>query len=366
MDNCPAAVENPAVLGGAAGCLVLSALLAVCSLGAVPPLQYGVRYNYFNKYADIDNVYTAGRHFIGPFNAFVLFPSSTQTVEFVNDLSLSAEGQRFSALHTRTKEGLALHMQVSLQYRLKGAEVGKLYSEFNTFYEDMFISTIRDTLIQTAAEYEAYQLWTQRIQVGERMQELVNEALGKTYAECWGLQLMTIELPASFDKSIVLTQVQSQKVETMRYDQVATKIRAETKVIEAEYDRNVTVIKAYGKANYTLVTRSARAEARGKTLDTESVVMNTIKMELALAGQDLVEYQQFTAIQALSNASIFFGFDEGTQVLLQPPRRLSASLEQQPRSLTDSGGAAPLPSVAEVASSALLGGATARKLSEEL
>lgn len=353
MDNCPTGVvENPAVLGGAATCLVASALLAVCSLGAVPPLNYGIRYNYFNKYADIDNIYTAGRHFIGPFNAFVLYPSSVQTVEFVNDLSLRTEGRRFPALHTRTREGLALHLQVSLQYKLKGPEVGKLYVEFNQYYEAMYISAIRDTLIQTAAEYEAYQLWTEREAVGARMQELVNKALSVTYAECWGLQLMTIELPESFDRSIVHTQVQSQRVDTMKYDQNATTIRAQTKVIAATFDKNVTIIKAHGQANYTLVTKTARAKARAKVLDTESEVMNKIKMELALAGEDLVEYQQFTAIQMLTNASIFFGFDEGTQVLLQSPRQLSAAQD---------------PNVLNAAAQNALGGApNARKLSEEL
>mmetsp|Transcript_43350 Transcript_43350/g.137881 ORF Transcript_43350/g.137881 Transcript_43350/m.137881 type:complete len:364 (+) Transcript_43350:91-1182(+) len=317
---------NPLVLGGAGACVVTSAVLALCSLGAVPPLNYGIRYSYFTKQAEIDNVYSAGRHFIGPFSSFLLFPADVRNIEFSNEGRLSPVGLRYPALHTRTKEGLALHMQVSLQYRLRKAYVGRLYGEFNVNYETMFISTIRDRIIQVAAEYQAAQLWRSRVQVGQRMQAEVNAALNMTYAECWGLQLMVIELPSSFDAAIVATQVQEQNVSTMEYDQKATQIRAQTSVIAAEYDRKVKVIKAHGRANYTLQTKKARAEARSKTLNVEADMLEAIKGDLSLTPDDVVEYQQYTAIQMLQNASIFYGFEEGTQVLMQPPhRRLSES-----------------------------------------
>lgn len=318
MDECRDRVplDNPLVLGGAACCLVTCALLTVTSLGAVPPLYYGIRYNYFNKYADIDHVYGAGRFFIGPMNTFIIFPASVQNIEFTNEIRLQPSGRRYSALHTRTKEGLALHMQVSLQYALKAKEVGYLYREFNQNYEEVFLSTIRDTLIKAAAEYKATQLWLKRAEVGREMRLLVNKALNKTNAECWGLQLMGIELPQVFDSSIVDTQVQSQNISTMKFSQQATQIRAETRVLKSDYDRNVTVILAKADANYSLVVKKATANARSKVLATEAKVLKTVAQRLRLGGSDLVAYQQYSAIQMLENASVFFGFHEGTQMLL--------------------------------------------------
>jgi len=310
---------SPLALGGAALGLVLLAVLAVLSLGAVPPLHYGIRCNSFNKYADTVNVYGPGRHFIGPWCGFLLFPASVQTVEFTSDQRLDHAGMRYPSLHTRTKEGLALHLDVSLQYRLIKDKVGSLYEEFNVDYRSFFISTIRDTLIKAAAEYEGYQLWTNRSEVGNSMQQMVNDALLHTYAECWGLQLMVIDLPVEYDQAIVATQVQRQNVTTMQFLQLASKIRAETQAIAAEFDRRVKVIRAHGVANYTRVTKRAKASARTNTLDVEADVLDSIKERLRLSAEDMVEYQHLSAVQLLPNASILYGFgDLTTQVLMQP------------------------------------------------
>lgn len=336
MDN--SVLLNPVVIFPAVGCVGFAALLVVCSIGAVPPLEYGIRYNYFSKNADVEKVYYAGRHFIGPWNSFLLFPAAVQSIEFTNEAGLKPSGTRFPALHTRTKEGLALHMQVSLQYKLTEKLVGKLYKEFNRNYEVMFTSVIRDTLIKVAADYEAEQLWKERQKVGENMQNMVNEALQETYAECWGLQLMVIELPKTFDSSIVSTQVQRQNISTMEYSQAAAQIRAQTSVIQADFAAKVKVIKAHGHANYTLTTRTARAHARRKILLVEAEVLESIKAKLHVIGDDLVEYQQFTAVQSMQNASLYYGFDEGSQVLVkQAPFRALGAADPNALSATSRG-----------------------------
>eukprot|EP00929_Paragymnodinium_shiwhaense_P072453 TRINITY_DN36776_c0_g1_i1.p1 TRINITY_DN36776_c0_g1~~TRINITY_DN36776_c0_g1_i1.p1 ORF type:complete len:384 (+),score=82.43 TRINITY_DN36776_c0_g1_i1:84-1235(+) len=298
-------------------CLAFFAAVVAFSVHAVAPLTYGVRYNFFYKSADTDNVFGPGRYLIGPWSTFLVFPSSVQTVEFTSEPMLDKGGVRYPSLHTRTREGLALHLQVSLQYQLEEDKVPKLYAEFNQNYEQVYISIIRDTLIRTAADYEAIQLWENRRLVGDRMQTLVNESLSKVYARCWGLQLMVIDLPIKFENSIVATQVQSQKVSTEQFAQQATQVQAKTKVIEAEFARRVKVIKAGGHANFTVVTKTARAQAKQKVLDTEAQVLETVRKQLGLKAPDLVEYQRFSAMKVMEDATLFYGFGEGTQVFMQ-------------------------------------------------
>merc|ERR1719188_2202688 len=149
------------------------------------------------------------------------------------------------------------------------------------------------------------------------MQEMVNEVLQKTFARCWGLQLMVIELPAGFDESIVTTQIQNQNISTMEYEQEATQIRASTAVIQAEFERKVKVIKTKGRANYTVETKKAKAQAKSNTLLVESEILKQVRKDLKLHEDDLLEYQQYGAMSMLSNASLFFGFEENAGVLLQ-------------------------------------------------
>jgi len=303
------------MLGGGLCILITCAIGAVFSLGSVPPLKLGIAYNQFSKGADLHKVYHPGRYFIGPFNNFILFPSDVRQIEFTNNNRIMPTGLRYAPLHTRTKEGLGLHLQVSLQYKLVPEKVSQLYSEFNQAYEQVFVSSVRDVLIKAASEYEAQQLWQERESFSQKMQTMVDTELRKTYAECWGLQLMIIDLPNGFEKSIVETQVQKQMMLIREQQQISTKIRAETSVIEAEFARKVKVIMANGQANYTVVTKEASATAEQNKIDAESEALTIVKEKLNLHPEGLITYQQYSALDDLDQASLMFGFEDGEGII---------------------------------------------------
>merc|ERR1711879_1095165 len=174
----------------------------------------------------------------------------------------------------------------------------------------VFISSIRDTLIKAASEYEATELWTERAKIGTEMQQLVDKRLRKTYAECWGLQVMVIDLPNQFETSIVQTQVQKQEMLIREQEQASTKIRAETSVIKAEYDKKVKVIMSHGNANFTVVQKKAEAHAQQNKIDTESSVLGAVRKELGINAAGLVLYQKYSAMDDMEDASVYYGFGD--------------------------------------------------------
>lgn len=305
-DACPDA--NPVLLGGGLACALLVGVLGIMSLGAVPPLFMGIRYNHFTKVADTSTVYEPGRFFIGPFNKFLLFPTDVQTIEFSNVLQIETAGARYEPLHTRTKEGLGLHLQVALQYRLLPEEMGRLYTEFNQNYEQVFTSSVRDVLIKAASEFEATQLWQERERFQQVMQDLVTEQLRKTYAECWGLQLMRIDLPDEFENSTVRTQVQKQMTLINEQAQHSAQIHAETEVIQADYAKRVKILMAQAEANYTLRTKEAMAEAQKLKIEIESIALSTAKSNLGLGADEVVKYLKYGALHDLDGAQLLYGF----------------------------------------------------------
>lgn len=315
-EQCGVAEHSVLLCGGLLLVLGLGAL-AGASLGSVPPLHYGIKYNHFSKAADTATVYSPGRYLIGPFNKFLLFPSIVQNLEFVTDPHIAVAGIRYPPLHTRTKEGLGLHLQVSLQYLLQQENLGRLYEEFNQNYESVFTSSVRDVLIKAASEYEATQLWEDRQTFGDRMQKMVSTKLEKTYAQCWGLQLMIIDLPDDFESSIVRTQVQKQSLLMREQEQQSLKIRAETKVIQAEYARKVKIIMAEGQANYTVTTKEAQAEAQKNKIGVESEVLGELKTKLKLGADGLVRYQKYGAMDDLADASLFYGFSGPSTMMIR-------------------------------------------------
>merc|ERR1712048_538127 len=147
--------------------------------------------------------------------------------------------------------------------------------------------------------YEAAELWTERLKIGNTMQHNVDRMLRKTYAQCWGLQLMVIDLPDQFEKSIVQTQVQKQAMLMREQEQASTKIRAETSVIKAEYDKKVKVIMAGGNANFTVIQKKAQAHAQQNVIHTESTILGAVRSELGLPAEGLVRYQKYSALDDL-------------------------------------------------------------------
>lgn len=287
------------VLAAGGGCCCL--LMLLCSVGSLTPLQVGLTVNMITRQVNQESIYEGGRHLIMPWNSFIAFPSTQITVSF--------DGQEggYGTLQTRTKDGLALQIQLAFQYRIMKDSLGNLYQTANMQYEPLFVRTARDVLLKAAADYEAFEYWQSREKIGEEMKVLLDKRLSQTFASCGGLQILVIELPEEFETSIVQTQITEQMQKTKQNDQQARRIEADTEVLKASYSRNVTVTRSGADALWTQTVGIANAEAQQKLLDVEARVMSQVQKKLKLTGEQMVLYQQFVAYHQLENASFVYG-----------------------------------------------------------
>eukprot|EP00811_Abedinium_folium_P002104 NODE_11929_length_1257_cov_3.430973.p1 GENE.NODE_11929_length_1257_cov_3.430973~~NODE_11929_length_1257_cov_3.430973.p1 ORF type:complete len:379 (+),score=119.71 NODE_11929_length_1257_cov_3.430973:2-1138(+) len=302
--------ENPkAVCGSGCCCFLIVFVLIVISLSALQPIEYGLKYNRLTKQIDKSNVYHGGRHFINPLNTFLRFPATTQNLEFSNTSKLARP------LSTRTAEGLELSLSVAFQYKLMQEHVGDLYALANVYYEPLFVKVVRETLLVAAADYVAQAYWKQRAEVGLAMLDQVNKSLQHSYAYCTGLQLLNIDLPDSYEQSIVTTQVQTQNVSTTQNAQQAALIRAQIGVLVANYTNKVTVILSTANASAKLVTKLAEAEASQMKIEAENRMFKEVKDNLKLSENGLVRYQEQYSLSVLPNASFLFGVPNAVSVV---------------------------------------------------
>lgn len=282
------------------------------SIGSLLPLQYGLTVNWVTRQVNLESTYHGGRHFIGPWNNFIVFPSTVVTVTFTND-----EGSN-GPLATRTKDGLSLTLQLAFQYRMQPENLGALYQLANMQYEPLFVRNARDVLLKAAADYEAREYWQDREKIGDEMVVLLNKRLHSVYAECRGLQLLVISLPSEFEDSIVQTQVQKQMVRTKQNEQSAARIAADTLVWQSQYSRNVTVTKNGADASYSQSLRVAEAEANKRMVDIEASNLRFLQKSLNLTPEQIVAYQQFMAYNQMKNASFIFGLGNAMLTLPAP------------------------------------------------
>jgi hypothetical protein len=147
------------------------------------PTEWGLKYNSITKNLVSNDVYEGGLYLLSPITGFIVFPATLQTIEFSDN-----RWAKGGALKTRTKEGLALCMSVSFQYRLIQDKLSQLYSFTNTNYEQTFVRIARDIILQEAGNHEAPEYWMHRSEIGEQMRIMLNEELNKAYCEVIYLQ----------------------------------------------------------------------------------------------------------------------------------------------------------------------------------
>lgn len=326
------------MLGAIASCafcaLVGAAVVALISVGQVDQNEYGLVMNWVTKKIG-NQVYHGGTHFIGFWNTFVVFPATIQTIEFSERPWLHTT----SPLHTRTKEGLGLHLSISFQYKLNPAEIPKLYALTNLQYEGLFTRIARDQLLEAASEYEGPQYWQERRKIGDHMRRLVDDQLKDSYASLWGLQLLVIDLPDQYEMSITMTQVQQQMSKTRANEQVAASIRADTEVMNADYNKQIKVIQAGADANFTLKTKLASAEASKRKIDAEAKALALIRKDLKLSAVGAVEYQQLQAYAGLVNATFLANVLGTTPVIQAGASAAAASAASFVQKAVDAGAA---------------------------
>lgn len=105
-----------------------------------------------------------------------------------------------------------------------------------------------------------------------------------------GFQLLEIDLPSTFENSIVQTQVEKQNIIMKGYEQQAQIIRKRIDVDISENAKNVTIINTAAQANATIITQTAKAEATSRLIAVENEAYQNVTRDLGLTGTSLNQY----------------------------------------------------------------------------
>lgn len=259
---------------------------------SVEPTEYGMTYNSITKTAGTDHIYEGGLYFVGPFKHFIKFPATVTHIEFSDRKERDAP-----PLETRTKEGLGLILHVAFQYKLHRSNIPKLYKLTNVRYEETFIRQAKNIILEEASEYNAPEYWERRGEIGANIAKRLNETLAQTYTSVVAFQMIQVDLPHSYEDSIVQTQVEVQKRESKKYEQKATTIRESINVDVSEANKKSKIIFA-----------EADAKAINATVSYEKDAYRDAANLLGLsATSGLIEYTQLMNIMKNKQSQLIVG-----------------------------------------------------------
>jgi hypothetical protein len=229
----------------------ITVIMLLVSMDSIEPLHYGITYNKISKSVGTE-VYESGRYLIGPVKGFLTYTANLQTIEFSDTKTATAE-----PMQTRTMEGLSLTLYVSFQFQIEKNNITSLYNLANTNYFGTYVRISRDIILKVAGQYNATSYWTDRKAIGEKMLVTLDKELQKAYARCVNLQILKVDLPDSYEQSIVQTQVEVQKTNMRKFEQQAELIRQNISVIRSQAERQIREINSTATAEAYFIKQNA-------------------------------------------------------------------------------------------------------------
>lgn len=154
------------------------------------------------------------------------------------------------AINARSKEGLDIGVDVTVQYRIKGAEAPQLHRNLGPFYlETLVVPQIRSKIRDAVGLFNAAELIsTQRTQLEAAVTKELREDLDKQHVELVSVLLRRIDIPDSVAKVIEEKQTAEQQVQVAENRRRQAEIDAQRVVAQARGERDAAILKAEGEA----------------------------------------------------------------------------------------------------------------------
>ena len=264
--------------------IIFIIIYLLISMDVVEPLEYGLPYNKFTKNIGKE-AYESGRYILNPFKSFLKYPKNLVTIEFSDNKNAES-----TPLQTRTGEG----------------NIPDLYNLANIYFHSTYVRISRDVILKVGGMFNATDYWMNRVKIAEIMKQTMDKELLKAYGHCVSLQLLKIELPKTYEDSIVQTQVEIQKINMRKFEQSAELIRQNSSVIISEAEQKIRITNATGLAEASRIKAFAKANALNNTINAENRMYKIAMDELQLTQEELLNYIYLDSLMNQNKAKLLF------------------------------------------------------------
>jgi regulator of protease activity HflC (stomatin/prohibitin superfamily) len=259
--------------------------------------------DYSALFKSVDRrIYSPGYYYIGLTHAFKRFPYTLQTIEF----SLDPKSHN-RPIRSRTSDGLEVMLEISFQYRFMAEKLYDMYMTYGENSERVFGIVAVDVLTDLTTKYNASQFFYDRGTIGDNMKK----ELGQTYRSmCFStvefFQLRTVDLPDPFEESIQDTEVKKQDIEKAKAERQNILIEWETKVKEAQIQKEVLINRAEAEAIAIVQQNEADIQNINFTQALQAEAYFQLKQQLNLTPVMLLDYIKAKLIKQYQHPSNIF------------------------------------------------------------
>jgi len=200
--------------------LFLTVILLPLSFERIEYYEAGIKARSSTGTVYKDEIYGSGNHFIGPDYTFKKFPVSI--LGFNQAVAVWTKSGGNDA-------GATLTLDISFQYKLKQADLGKLYAKVATSYAPLVVTYALDAIKNTAPLYGADEYLTKREVIEAAFKTNVTKNLNdQIFCEVLDLQMRNVGLSADFKTTKLNTAIQVETNAKELYLQQSTIIVEQT------------------------------------------------------------------------------------------------------------------------------------------
>lgn len=284
-------------------CFTVLALTIGLIVGSVQVLnlqKMALNYSVFSLSVSLDKVYTSGRYFLGLGRRFLDFPAEMQIAVFSDDALLEVPlisgyhnlGRPFKypTIRVRSNDGLPVGIDVVVYYKLGYPESSlplsqqlyELYKDFGGRYEQLVEMVTIHVLSATAANYTATDFFLKRKEFGDAFKANLRLSLKEDYIYVSSVSMYNIEFPESYAAAVEATEIVNQNISLYKYTVEAQKIIADTRIQNAESQKNMTIELATANAKITKLLKQGIANVIGTSIATKKQAFEAMATNLGL------------------------------------------------------------------------------------
>ena len=152
--------------------------------------ERGIIFYKFGDGLDKENIFQPGFHLKAPWNDLIVFEVSEVTAEEKMDIN--------------DKNGLPIHVDVTVRYTPYNNKIGHIYEKFRNEYANrLVIPEVRSMTRQVLARYTAEEIYsTKRAEVENTVKSETEKVLNANFIDAKAVLIRSIQLPEQIRKQL--------------------------------------------------------------------------------------------------------------------------------------------------------------------
>lgn len=215
---------------------VIAVVILILSFSTFITIQPGFRGVVFRPWTgglDKDHILNEGVHLIAPWNKVFVYDVREQAISFT---SKTEENSDYGALDVLDKNGLTIHVEVTVRFYPVYDKIGYIHEQFGKGYVDkLVIPEVRSAVRKIMGQYDAEEIYsTKRQEVEQRIIDETESVLGQNYIQMTALLIRSIKIPDNLKTAIEDKLTKQQQALAYQYVVEKEQKEKQRKIIQAE------------------------------------------------------------------------------------------------------------------------------------